>query len=141
MFSKYFIKLWSLTLFSACTHLFIPILLTQKGEFKNVSASYSFWLTPFRNVYAVWRAYLEGTVQVSQSRLNVCDNYKSQVSEPAKTIRLYKEQQLKKVRGGVHKTDYSCFSVAVFVHHFSLHSYYFIYKTFSQHNSFWCAFL
>ncbi|XP_017286510.1 F-BAR and double SH3 domains protein 2 isoform X2 [Kryptolebias marmoratus] len=52
--------------------------------------------TDYRNVYAVWRAYLEGTVQVSQSRLNVCDNYKSQVSEPAKTIRLYKEQQLKK---------------------------------------------
>lgn len=50
-----------------------------------------------RNVYAVWRSYLEGTVQVSQSRLNVCDNYKSQVSEPSKTVRLYKEQQLKKV--------------------------------------------
>ncbi|KAF3847811.1 hypothetical protein F7725_020839 [Dissostichus mawsoni] len=49
------------------------------------------------NVYAVWRSYLEGTVQVSQSRLNVCDNYKIQVSEPAKTVRLYKEQQLKKV--------------------------------------------
>uniref|UniRef100_A0A3Q2VMZ5 F-BAR domain-containing protein n=1 Tax=Haplochromis burtoni TaxID=8153 RepID=A0A3Q2VMZ5_HAPBU len=53
--------------------------------------------TDYRNVYAVWRSYLEGTVQVSQSRLNVCDNYKSQVSEPAKTVRLYKEQQLKKV--------------------------------------------
>ncbi|XP_016887716.1 F-BAR and double SH3 domains protein 2 isoform X2 [Cynoglossus semilaevis] len=52
--------------------------------------------TDYRNVYAVWRAYLEGTVQVSQSRLNVCDNYKSQVSDPAKTVRLYKEQQLKK---------------------------------------------
>uniref|UniRef100_A0A3B5LYK6 Uncharacterized protein n=1 Tax=Xiphophorus couchianus TaxID=32473 RepID=A0A3B5LYK6_9TELE len=47
--------------------------------------------TDYRNVYAVWRAYLEGTVQVSQSRLNVCDNYKSQISEPAKTVRLYKE--------------------------------------------------
>lgn len=54
--------------------------------------------SPTRNVYAVWRSYLEGTVQVSQSRLNVCDNYKSQVSEPAKTVRLYKEQQLKKVQ-------------------------------------------
>ncbi|XP_054461545.1 F-BAR and double SH3 domains protein 2-like [Anoplopoma fimbria] len=52
--------------------------------------------TDYRNVYAVWRSYLEGTVQVSQSRLNVCDNYKIQVSEPAKTVRLYKEQQLKK---------------------------------------------
>lgn len=55
------------------------------------------FLSAIRNVYAVWRSYLEGTVQVSQSRLNVCDNYKSQVSEPAKTVRLYKEQQLKKV--------------------------------------------
>ncbi|XP_019741390.1 F-BAR and double SH3 domains protein 2 isoform X3 [Hippocampus comes] len=53
--------------------------------------------TDFRNVYAVWRSYLEGTVQVSQSRLNVCDDYKSQVSDPAKTVRLYKEQQLKKI--------------------------------------------
>ncbi|KAM4627991.1 F-BAR and double SH3 domains protein 2 [Polymixia lowei] len=52
--------------------------------------------TDYRNVYAVWRSYLEGTVQVSQSRLNVCDNYKSQISDPAKTLRLYKEQQLKK---------------------------------------------
>lgn len=55
-----------------------------------------------RNVYAVWRSYLEGTVQVSQSRLNVCDNYRSQISEPAKTVRLYKEQQLKKVSGDDH---------------------------------------
>ncbi|XP_056906726.1 F-BAR and double SH3 domains protein 2-like isoform X4 [Takifugu flavidus] len=53
--------------------------------------------TDYRNVYAVWRSYLEGTVQVSQSRLNVCDNYKSKVSEPAKAVRLYKEQQLKKI--------------------------------------------
>uniref|UniRef100_A0A8D3B9Q7 F-BAR and double SH3 domains protein 2 n=1 Tax=Scophthalmus maximus TaxID=52904 RepID=A0A8D3B9Q7_SCOMX len=52
--------------------------------------------TDYRNVYAVWRSYLEGTVQVSQSRLNVCDNYKIQVSDLAKTVRLYKEQQLKK---------------------------------------------
>lgn len=61
-----------------------------------------FFVSPTRNVYAVWRAYLEGTVQVSQSRLNVCDNYKSQISEPAKTVRLYKEQQLKKVSRYVH---------------------------------------
>uniref|UniRef100_A0A669BRR4 FCH and double SH3 domains 2 n=1 Tax=Oreochromis niloticus TaxID=8128 RepID=A0A669BRR4_ORENI len=64
--------------------------------------------TDYRNVYAVWRSYLEGTVQVSQSRLNVCDNYKSQISEPAKTVRLYKEQQLKKV-------SWSFFPEAVFV--------------------------
>lgn len=38
---------------------------------------------------------------MSQSRLNVCDNYKSQVSDPAKNVRLYKEQQLKKVSGHV----------------------------------------
>ncbi|KAK6296456.1 hypothetical protein J4Q44_G00325980 [Coregonus suidteri] len=49
-----------------------------------------------RNVYAVWRSYLEGTVQVTQSRINVCDNYKNEISDPAKTVRLYKEQQLKK---------------------------------------------
>uniref|UniRef100_A0A8C2FIH9 F-BAR and double SH3 domains protein 2 n=1 Tax=Cyprinus carpio TaxID=7962 RepID=A0A8C2FIH9_CYPCA len=52
--------------------------------------------TDYRNVYGVWRAYLEGTVQVTQSRLNVCDNYKNEISDPAKTLRLYKEQQLKK---------------------------------------------
>ncbi|XP_059421346.1 F-BAR and double SH3 domains protein 2-like isoform X1 [Carassius carassius] len=52
--------------------------------------------TDYRNVYGVWRAYLEGTVQVTQSRLNVCENYKSDISDPAKTLRLYKEQQLKK---------------------------------------------
>uniref|UniRef100_A0A8C1BLG1 F-BAR and double SH3 domains protein 2 n=1 Tax=Cyprinus carpio carpio TaxID=630221 RepID=A0A8C1BLG1_CYPCA len=52
--------------------------------------------TDYRNVYGVWRAYLEGTVQVTQSRLNVCENYKSEISDPAKTLRLYKEQQLKK---------------------------------------------
>ncbi|XP_071216209.1 F-BAR and double SH3 domains protein 2-like isoform X2 [Salvelinus alpinus] len=52
--------------------------------------------TDYRNVYAVWRSYLEGTVQVTQSRINVCDNYKNEISDPAKTVRLYKEQQLKK---------------------------------------------
>ncbi|XP_051953464.1 F-BAR and double SH3 domains protein 2-like isoform X1 [Xyrauchen texanus] len=52
--------------------------------------------TDYRNVYGVWRAYLEGTMQVTQSRLNVCDNYKNEISDPAKTVRLYKEQQLKK---------------------------------------------
>uniref|UniRef100_A0A8B9KQ60 FCH and double SH3 domains 2 n=1 Tax=Astyanax mexicanus TaxID=7994 RepID=A0A8B9KQ60_ASTMX len=49
-----------------------------------------------RNVYGVWRAYLEGTVQVTQSRLFVSENYKNEISDPAKTVRLYKEQQLKK---------------------------------------------
>lgn len=76
----------------------------------------------------MWRSYLEGTVQVSQSRLNVCDNYKSQVSEPAKTVRLYKEQQLKKVSGYVDSGSYSYFPQAIFVlypslQHSSMHSH------------------
>ncbi|XP_029924094.1 F-BAR and double SH3 domains protein 2-like [Myripristis murdjan] len=49
-----------------------------------------------RNMYCVWRAYLEGTVQVTQSRISACDNYKVQVADPAKTARLHKEQQLRK---------------------------------------------
>ncbi|XP_054612002.1 F-BAR and double SH3 domains protein 2-like isoform X1 [Dunckerocampus dactyliophorus] len=49
-----------------------------------------------RNMYCVWRAYLEGTVQVTQSRMTACDNYKVQVADPAKTARLQKEQQLRK---------------------------------------------
>ncbi|XP_068591077.1 F-BAR and double SH3 domains protein 2-like isoform X2 [Cebidichthys violaceus] len=48
------------------------------------------------NMYWVWRAYLEGTVQVTQSRISACDNYKVQVADPAKTGRLQKEQQLRK---------------------------------------------
>uniref|UniRef100_A0A3Q3LN86 FCH and double SH3 domains 2 n=1 Tax=Mastacembelus armatus TaxID=205130 RepID=A0A3Q3LN86_9TELE len=74
----------------ACTD---KILFTSSA--KELRNTVLFFSLP-RNVYAVWRSYLEGTVQVSQSRLNVCDNYKSQVSDPAKTVRLYKEQQLKK---------------------------------------------
>ncbi|XP_058243398.1 F-BAR and double SH3 domains protein 2-like isoform X1 [Hemibagrus wyckioides] len=50
----------------------------------------------YRNVYGVWRAYLEGTVEVNQTRLYICENYKNEISDPAKTVRLYKEQQLKK---------------------------------------------
>ncbi|XP_034405709.1 F-BAR and double SH3 domains protein 2-like isoform X1 [Cyclopterus lumpus] len=49
-----------------------------------------------RNMYWVWRAYLEGTVQVTQSRIGACDNYKVQVADPAKTGRMQKEQQLRK---------------------------------------------
>ncbi|XP_054481967.1 F-BAR and double SH3 domains protein 2-like [Anoplopoma fimbria] len=49
-----------------------------------------------RNMYCVWRSYLEGTVQVTQSRISACDNYKVQVADPAKTGRLQKEQQLRK---------------------------------------------
>ncbi|XP_034746031.1 F-BAR and double SH3 domains protein 2-like [Etheostoma cragini] len=52
--------------------------------------------TDHRNMYCVWRAYLEGTVQVTQSRISACDNYKVQVADPAKMGRLQKEQQLRK---------------------------------------------
>ena len=48
----------------------------------------------------MWRAYLEGTVQVTQSRINVFENYKNDITDPAKTLRLYKEQQLKRVQSG-----------------------------------------
>ncbi|KAM9455757.1 F-BAR and double SH3 domains protein 2 [Clarias gariepinus] len=50
----------------------------------------------YRNVCTVWRAYLEGVVKVTQSRITGCDSYRSQVSEPIKTFRVHKEQQLKK---------------------------------------------
>ncbi|XP_076017456.1 F-BAR and double SH3 domains protein 2-like isoform X2 [Genypterus blacodes] len=49
-----------------------------------------------RNMYCVWRAYLEGTVQVTQSRISACDNYKVQVADPVKMARLQKDQQLRK---------------------------------------------
>ncbi|KAM8742531.1 F-BAR and double SH3 domains protein 2-like [Acanthopagrus schlegelii] len=49
-----------------------------------------------RNMYCVWRAYLEGTIQVAQSRISASDNYKVQVADPAKMVRLQKDQQLRK---------------------------------------------
>eukprot|EP00066_Takifugu_rubripes_P020331 XP_011609597.1 PREDICTED: FCH and double SH3 domains protein 1 [Takifugu rubripes] len=49
-----------------------------------------------RNMYCVWRAYLEGSIQVSQARISTCENYKVQVSDQVKMFRLQKEQQLKK---------------------------------------------
>ncbi|XP_030294799.1 F-BAR and double SH3 domains protein 2-like [Sparus aurata] len=49
-----------------------------------------------RNMYCVWKAYLEGTIQVAQSRISACDNYKVQVADPAKMVRLQKDQQLRK---------------------------------------------
>ncbi|KAJ8347795.1 hypothetical protein SKAU_G00263840 [Synaphobranchus kaupii] len=52
--------------------------------------------THTQNVYAVWRSYLESTVQVTQARMNNCENYKNKISDPAKSSRLCKEQQLKK---------------------------------------------
>ncbi|XP_058268282.1 F-BAR and double SH3 domains protein 2 [Hemibagrus wyckioides] len=50
----------------------------------------------YGNVCTVWRAYLEGVVKVTQSRISGCDSYRSQISEPIKTFRVHKEQQLKK---------------------------------------------
>ncbi|XP_052385708.1 F-BAR and double SH3 domains protein 2-like isoform X2 [Oncorhynchus keta] len=47
-------------------------------------------------MYTVWKAYLEGTVHVTQSRITACENYRNQVSDPAKTARLQKEHQLRK---------------------------------------------
>ncbi|XP_014109100.1 PREDICTED: F-BAR and double SH3 domains protein 2 isoform X2 [Pseudopodoces humilis] len=50
----------------------------------------------YRSMYSVWKSLLEGTVQVAQSRLNICENYKNLISEPARSVRCFKEQQLKK---------------------------------------------
>lgn len=50
-------------------------------------------------MYCVWRAYLEGTVQATQTRIGACENYKVQVADPAKVVRLQKDQQLRKVHG------------------------------------------
>ncbi|ROL54208.1 F-BAR and double SH3 domains protein 2 [Anabarilius grahami] len=49
-----------------------------------------------RNVWAVWRSYLEGVMKVSQSRINGCENYRSQISDPVKTFRAQKDLQLKR---------------------------------------------
>lgn len=48
-------------------------------------------------MYCVWRAYLKGSIQVSQSRISTCEKNKVQVSDHAKLFRLQKEQQLRKV--------------------------------------------
>ncbi|XP_073404684.1 F-BAR and double SH3 domains protein 2 isoform X6 [Dendrobates tinctorius] len=50
----------------------------------------------YRNIYTVWKSFLEGTIQVAQSRINICENYRNLISEPARTVKLYKEQQLKR---------------------------------------------
>ncbi|XP_051541516.1 F-BAR and double SH3 domains protein 2-like [Myxocyprinus asiaticus] len=49
-----------------------------------------------RKVWAVWRSYLEGVMKVSQSRINGCENYRSQISDPIKTLRIQKDLQLKR---------------------------------------------
>ncbi|KAK2870951.1 hypothetical protein Q8A67_023478 [Cirrhinus molitorella] len=49
-----------------------------------------------RNVWAVWKSYLDGVMKVSQSRINGCENYRSQISDPVKTFRAQKDLQLKK---------------------------------------------
>ncbi|KAI1903191.1 hypothetical protein AGOR_G00024670 [Albula goreensis] len=48
------------------------------------------------SIYAMWRSYLESTVQMTQSRMNNCENYKNKISDPAKTSRVCKEHQLRK---------------------------------------------
>uniref|UniRef100_A0A8C0SW60 F-BAR and double SH3 domains protein 2 n=1 Tax=Canis lupus familiaris TaxID=9615 RepID=A0A8C0SW60_CANLF len=50
----------------------------------------------YRSMYPVWKSFLEGTMQVAQSRINICENYKNFISEPARTVRSIKEQQLKR---------------------------------------------
>uniref|UniRef100_A0A2K6L991 F-BAR and double SH3 domains protein 2 n=1 Tax=Rhinopithecus bieti TaxID=61621 RepID=A0A2K6L991_RHIBE len=47
----------------------------------------------YRSMYPVWKSFLEGTMQVAQSRMNICENYKNFISEPARTVRSLKEQQ------------------------------------------------
>nr|BAE24333.1 unnamed protein product [Mus musculus] len=50
----------------------------------------------YRSMYPVWKSFLEGTMQVAQSRINICENYKNFISEPARAVRSLKEQQLKR---------------------------------------------
>lgn len=50
----------------------------------------------YRSMYPVWKSFLEGTMQVAQSRINICENYKNFISEPARAVRSVKEQQLKR---------------------------------------------
>lgn len=76
--------------------------LEQKKDSRGCETYTYFAPVWFRNMYCVWRAYLEGTVQVTQSRISACDNYKVQVADPAKTVRLQKEQQLRKVMQADH---------------------------------------
>lgn len=49
-----------------------------------------------RNMFSLWRSYLEGTLQVTQARISACENYKVQIADPVKTAKLQKEQQLRK---------------------------------------------
>uniref|UniRef100_A0A8C2W2U0 F-BAR and double SH3 domains protein 2 n=1 Tax=Chinchilla lanigera TaxID=34839 RepID=A0A8C2W2U0_CHILA len=50
----------------------------------------------YRSMYPVWKSFLEGTMQVAQSRINICENYKNFISEPARAVKSLKEQQLKR---------------------------------------------
>ncbi|XP_007448132.1 PREDICTED: FCH and double SH3 domains protein 2 isoform X2 [Lipotes vexillifer] len=50
----------------------------------------------YRSMYPVWKSFLEGTMQVAQSRINICENYKNFIYEPARTVKSLKEQQLKR---------------------------------------------
>ncbi|NXK90101.1 FCSD2 protein, partial [Formicarius rufipectus] len=50
----------------------------------------------YRSMFSMWRSLLEGALQVAQSRLSISDNYRTLISEPARSVRCFKEQQLKK---------------------------------------------
>ncbi|EDM18303.1 FCH and double SH3 domains 2 (predicted), isoform CRA_c [Rattus norvegicus] len=41
----------------------------------------------YRSMYPVWKSFLEATMQVAQSRINICENYKNFISEPARAVR------------------------------------------------------
>ncbi|CAH6792711.1 Fchsd2 [Phodopus roborovskii] len=63
---------------------------------KMFSVKRSVIIVHFKSMYPVWKSFLEGTMQVAQSRINICENYKNFISEPARTVRSLKEQQLKR---------------------------------------------
>ncbi|XP_028668983.1 F-BAR and double SH3 domains protein 1-like isoform X1 [Erpetoichthys calabaricus] len=48
------------------------------------------------SVYTLWRCIVEATAQMSVSRTNAAENYRSLSNEAAKTLRAAKEQRLKK---------------------------------------------
>lgn len=51
----------------------------------------------FSTVYAVWKSLLDETEKIAKARLAATEVYQQQVSEGAKSLRLYKLQVAKKV--------------------------------------------
>ncbi|XP_063302292.1 F-BAR and double SH3 domains protein 1 [Pelobates fuscus] len=49
-----------------------------------------------KSVFSVWKATVEGTASIGQTRVAAAENYKNLTSEAAKTVRTAKEQLLKK---------------------------------------------